>query len=116
VHYPHQLTMNNSLIAPVQQILGGKAALSAVLGISVSYAKIQISSGNWIEGIHFVKLGDGRTSKCLYNLPLLLDWLTHHRTNPSAHEKAIATYLNSLPSAQITEQRRKTKPPSQGAA
>lgn len=80
------------------RVFGGKQCL-ALLGISNSYAKNRIADGSWIEGIHFSKLGNGPTSKIIYNLKLIEDWLLNHRVNPAGHSRAIEAYLASLPSS-----------------
>lgn len=48
------------------------------------------------EGIHWVRQSSRLT---LYNVPLMRDFIAN-RANPEAHERAIAAYLESLPSSQ----------------
>ncbi|MEO0759516.1 MAG: hypothetical protein AAFY78_21885 [Cyanobacteria bacterium J06648_16] len=53
-------------------------------------------NGEWIEGLHWVRLN----SRCIrYNLELIQDWL-HNRENPTAHMRAIAIYQQQLLSNQ----------------
>jgi len=47
------------------------------------------------EGIHWYRLNPTRT---LYNIPLMRDFIAN-RGNPEAHQRAIAAYFASLPSA-----------------
>lgn len=66
------------------------------LNLSGSTLKKYRLQGDWIEGIHWVRLN----SRCIrYNLDLIKDWV-HNRSNPTAHMKAIETYQNSLLSYQ----------------
>lgn len=48
------------------------------------------------EGIHWIRQSPRHT---LYNIDLLRDFIAN-RANPEAHERAIAAYLESLPSSQ----------------
>jgi hypothetical protein len=53
--------------------------------------------GDWIEGIHWVRVN----SRCIrYNLVLIQDWL-HSRCNPAMHKQAIEVYQANLPSHSI---------------
>lgn len=53
-------------------------------------------SGEWIEGIHWVRLN----SRCVrYNLELIQDWF-HNRNDPQAHWRAIEIYQERLLSNQ----------------
>ncbi|MEO0759483.1 MAG: hypothetical protein AAFY78_21720 [Cyanobacteria bacterium J06648_16] len=62
------------------------------LKLSNSTLKKYRYSGEWIEGLHWVRLN----SRCVrYNLDLIKDWL-HNRENPVAHERAISRYQRSL--------------------
>jgi tRNA(His) 5'-end guanylyltransferase len=61
--------------------------------------------GEWIEGVHWVRVN----CRCVrYNLDLLEDWL-HNRSNPSAHQRAIAAYQASLLSHQKTVKNRSSQ-------
>jgi tRNA(His) 5'-end guanylyltransferase len=52
--------------------------------------------GEWIEGIHWVRIN----SRCVrYNLDLIQDWM-HNRHNPEAHLRAIIAYQRTLLSHQ----------------
>lgn len=72
-------------------------------GFSASSLKRFRLSGTWIEGIHWVRVG---TRKTLYNRDLILDWIAN-QNSPKAHQKAIESYLNSLPSNQPLKRGRK---------
>ena len=66
------------------------------LDLSSATLKKYRLEGDWIEGIHWVRLN----SRCArYNLELIKDWL-HNRNNPEAHLRAIAAYQASLLSHQ----------------
>jgi tRNA(His) 5'-end guanylyltransferase len=73
-----------------------KRQASECLNLSPETLKRYRLQGEWIEGIHWVRIN----SRCVrYNLELIKDWL-HNRTNPNAHRRAIATYQESLLSYQ----------------
>jgi hypothetical protein len=58
------------------------------LNLSSATLKKYRKQGDWIEGIHWVRLN----TRCIrYNLGLLQDWL-HNRENPIAHVRAIENY------------------------
>jgi hypothetical protein len=57
------------------------------------------------EGIHWVRQSSRHT---LYNVDLLRDFIAN-RASPEAHERAIAAYLESLPSSQAGGQTRKRR-------
>jgi CHAD domain-containing protein len=60
--------------------------------------------GEWIEGIHWVRIN----SRCVrYNLELIQDWF-HNRHDPSAHMRAIEFYQDSLLSNQKKSTRKKS--------
>jgi hypothetical protein len=66
------------------------------LNLSSATLKKYRKQGDWIEGIHWVRLN----TRCIrYNLGLLQDWL-HNRENPIAHVRAIENYQASLLSEQ----------------
>jgi tRNA(His) 5'-end guanylyltransferase len=53
-------------------------------------------SGEWSEGIHWVRIN----SRCVrYNLDLIQDWM-HNRHDPQTHQRAIAAYKRTLLSHQ----------------
>ena len=69
-----------------------KRTASECLNLSGSTLKKYRLNGDWIEGIHWVRIN----SRCVrYNLELIQDWL-HNRENPTAHLRAIETYQQSL--------------------
>lgn len=77
--------------------------LSELTGISASTfkayrlgSKQRNTQPIWQEGIHWQRVNQRLT---LYNLPLILDWIAN-RANPLEHQRAIETYLTSLPSNQ----------------
>ena len=72
-------------------------------GFSASSLKRFRLSGNWIEGIHWVRVGSRKT---LYNRELILDWIAT-QNNAKAHQKAIESYLSQLPSNQPLKRGRK---------
>ena len=74
-----------------------KRQASECLNLSSSTLKKYRLNGEWIEGLHWVKLN----SRCVrYNLELIQDWL-HNRNDPSAHLRAIETYQKNLLSNQL---------------
>ncbi len=78
-----------------------KRTASERLNLSDSTLKKYRLHGDWIEGIHWVRIN----SRCVrYNLALIEDWL-HNRGNPNAHQKAIQTYQQGL----LSNQQRKRK-------
>ena len=79
-----------------------KHQASECLSLSSSTLKKYRLQGDWIEGIHWVRIN----SRCIrYNLELIQDWL-HNRTNPSAHLRAIETYQANLLSNQRKTRKR----------
>ncbi|MGG6240950.1 hypothetical protein ACQ4N7_20195 [Nodosilinea sp. AN01ver1] len=78
-----------------------KRTASERLDLSGSTLKKYRLQGDWIEGIHWVRIN----SRCVrYNLELIQDWL-HNRGNPTAHLQAIETYQKSLLSNQQKSRR-----------
>lgn len=73
-------------------------------GLSRSTWKRRRFDGSLREPIHWFRVGN----RVLYNLSLVHDWLVNHQLDPEAHEQAIRTYLESLPSNQPRKARRKT--------
>lgn len=45
----------------------------------------------WIEGVHYLK----PVQRCLYNRPLVHDWMINHSHDPMRHQQAIETWLIS---------------------
>lgn len=72
--------------------------------ISRSTWKRRRFDGSLQEGIHWIRVGN----RVLYNLNLVQDWLVNHQVAPEAHERAIAAYLESLPSNQARKAGRKS--------
>ena len=78
-----------------------KRQVSECLNLSSSTLKKYRLNGEWIEGLHWVRIN----SRCVrYNLELIKDWL-HNRSDPAAHLRAIEIYQRELLSNQ--SQRRK---------
>ncbi|MGJ3252525.1 MAG: hypothetical protein ACFE0J_15570 [Elainellaceae cyanobacterium] len=78
-----------------------KQQASQCLNLSSSTLKKYRLQGEWIEGIHWVRIN----SRCVrYNIELIKDWL-HNRSNPTAHMRAIAAYQESLLSYQKKSRR-----------
>ena len=73
-----------------------KRQASECLNFSSSTLKKYRLNGEWIEGLHWVRIN----SRCVrYNLELIQDWF-HNRSDPSAHLRAIELYQKSLLSNQ----------------
>ncbi|NEQ52678.1 MAG: hypothetical protein F6K11_21500 [Leptolyngbya sp. SIO3F4] len=69
-----------------------KRKITECLNLSGSTLKNYRLNGEWIEGLHWVRLN----SRCIrYNLELIQDWL-HNRHNPKAHMRAIKIYQEQL--------------------
>jgi CHAD domain-containing protein len=82
------------------QLFVNKRQASECLSLSSSTLKKYRLNGEWIEGIHWVRIN----SRCVrYNLELVKDWL-QNRDNPVAHMRAIETYQKSLLSNQKKKQ------------
>ena len=78
------------------QLFVNKRQASECLSLSGSTLKKYRLNGEWIEGIHWVRIN----SRCVrYNLELLKDWL-QNRGNPKAHMRAIEAYQQGLRSRQ----------------
>lgn len=74
------------------------------LNFSSSTLKKYRLQGDWIEGIHWVRIN----SRCVrYNLELIKDWLSN-RHDPAAHLRAIEQYQAGLLSNQGKTGRKKT--------
>ncbi len=74
----------------------GKQQACEFLALSNDTLKKYRLQGEWIEGIHWVRINQ----RCVrYNLPLIQDWM-HNRCDPAAHQRAIATYESTLLSHQ----------------
>ena len=78
-----------------------KKQASECLDLSSSTLKKYRLNGEWIEGLHWVRIN----SRCVrYNLDLIQDWL-HNRSDPSAHLRAIEIYQQALLSNQKKKKR-----------
>jgi CHAD domain-containing protein len=74
------------------QLFVNKHQASECLSLSSSTLKKYRLNGEWIEGIHWVRIN----SRCVrYNLELLKDWL-QNKGNPKAHMRAIEAYQQGL--------------------
>ncbi|MEM8501855.1 MAG: hypothetical protein AAF716_01725 [Cyanobacteria bacterium P01_D01_bin.1] len=81
-----------------------KRQASKCLNLSSSTLKKYRLNGEWIEGLHWVRIN----SRCVrYNLDLIRDWL-HNRSDPAAHLRAIEIYQQNLLSNQKISKRRKS--------
>lgn len=92
------------------QVWIDKHIAAKILGLSVHTLKKLRSEkarkvDRLIEGVHFVRYG---THCVRYNSELLKDYAAT-RFDPEAHNRAIASYLASLPSNQPKRVGRKTK-------
>lgn len=77
-------------------LFANKRTASERLNLSGSTLKKYRLQGDWIEGVHWVRIN----SRCVrYNLELIQDWL-HTRHNPKAHQRAIRAYKQRLLSNQ----------------
>ena len=82
-----------------------KRQVTECLNLSSSTLKKYRLQGDWIEGIHWVRIN----SRCIrYNLELIRDWL-HNRQNPAAHLRAIKAYQESLLSYQRRSRKNSSK-------
>lgn len=45
----------------------------------------------WIEGVHYLK----PVQICIYNRPLIKDWMMNHSHDPVRHQQAIEAWLVS---------------------
>ncbi len=73
-----------------------KQKATEALGLSSETLKHYRLGGEWIEGIHWVRIN----SRCVrYNLELIQDWF-HNRHDPAAHLRAIEFYQANLLSNQ----------------
>jgi CHAD domain-containing protein len=78
------------------QLFVNKRQASECLSLSSSTLKKYRLNGEWIEGIHWVRINSRGVR---YNLELLKDWV-RNRGNPNAHMKAIEIYQQGLLSSQ----------------
>lgn len=73
-----------------------KRKATETLSLSGETLKKYRLQGEWIEGIHWVRIN----SRCVrYNLELIQDWF-HNRHDPAAHMRAIEVYQANLLSNQ----------------
>jgi hypothetical protein len=82
-----------------------KQEASQFLTLSGETMRRYRAKGEWIEGIHWIRVN----CRCVrYNLDLLEDWV-YNRNNPNAHQRAIAAYQASLLSHQKTVKNRSSQ-------
>lgn len=67
--------------------------------------KLRTYREKWIEGIHFVRCGTGKTAPLLYNRELIIDWL-FNQTALGTHNLAIEQFRRELPSGRLRGRRR----------
>jgi CHAD domain-containing protein len=80
-----------------------KRQASECLNLSSTTLKKYRLNGEWIEGLHWVRIN----SRCVrYNLELIKDWL-HNRADPTAHLRAIEAYQRDLLSNQKNTARKR---------
>ncbi|MBW4528219.1 MAG: hypothetical protein KME18_24060 [Phormidium tanganyikae FI6-MK23] len=73
-----------------------KRRIAQYLTLSGDTLKRYRKQGDWLEGIHWVRIN----SRCIrYNLELIQDWLCN-RHDPISHQRAIERYQSSLLSNQ----------------
>ena len=86
-------------------LFASKRTASECLNLSHSTLKKYRLEGDWIEGIHWVRIN----SRCVrYNIELIKDWL-HNRRDPIAHQRAIDIYQASLLSNQKASGKKVTR-------
>lgn len=79
-----------------------KRSVCQLTGLSGETLKRYRRSGQWIEGIHWIKINERLIR---YNWPLLKDWLQNCQ-DPIAHQRAIAAYQSTLLSNQARKRGR----------
>lgn len=82
-----------------------KSQAADLLSLSPHTLRRYRERGEWVEGIHFIKLNQNTVR---YNEKLILDWVAH-RGNPAAHQRAIERYLSSLDETEATSTSKKRK-------
>ncbi|NJN75632.1 MAG: hypothetical protein HC796_04690 [Synechococcaceae cyanobacterium RL_1_2] len=87
-------------------MFSNKQEIIQKIGLSASTLKRLRLSGQWIENIHWVRVG---SRKIVYNHDLVMDWLVNQH-DPNSHQKAIENYLTSLPSNKPKKSGRKPSP------
>jgi hypothetical protein len=75
-----------------------KSQLAQEIGLSPHTFRRYRERGEWVEGVHYSKLNQNTV---LYNLQLCLDWVAN-RSNPTAHQRTITQYLQSLSNEETT--------------
>jgi hypothetical protein len=75
-----------------------KNQLAQEIGLSAHTFRRYRERGEWVEGVHYSKLNQNTV---LYNLQLCLDWVAN-RSNPTAHQRTITQYLQSLSNEETT--------------
>ncbi len=65
------------------------AEVRALLG-GISLKTLQrYRDKHWIEGVHYLK----PVQRCLYNRPLIQDWMLNHSHDPAAHQRTIEAWV-----------------------
>jgi hypothetical protein len=59
-------------------------------GISVKTLQ-RYRDKRWIDGVHYFK----PVQRCLYNRPLIQDWMRNAAHDPAAHQDAIEAWIRS---------------------
>lgn len=78
-----------------------KRHIAQYLALSGDTLKKYRQQGDWLEGIHWVRIN----SNCIrYNIELIQDWLCN-RHDPLSHQRAIERYRSSL----LSNQKKATK-------
>lgn len=86
-------------------LFASKRTASERLNLSCSTLKKYRLQGDWIEGIHWVRIN----SRCVrYKLELIEDWLLN-RSDPIAHLQAIEIYQRGLLSNQPNKKGRRSQ-------
>lgn len=68
--------------------------LAVVLAVSQDTVKLW-QRQHWQQGLHYVKLTEGRTGGVRYNRELCVNWLKNIH-DPGAHAAFCATYLRAV--------------------
>jgi hypothetical protein len=71
-------------------LISGSDVRAMLGGISVKTLQ-RYRDKYWIDGVHFVK----PVQRCLYNRPLIQDWMLNHVHDPAAHQRAIEAWVIS---------------------
>jgi hypothetical protein len=100
--YRTQSSSSESVIMATQFDFVSKYEISQLTGLAPATLKRYRLSGRLSEGIHWVRLND-RVIR--YNKPLMRDWM-QNQGYPHLHQKAIESYLATLPSHEKSRKHR----------